>query len=114
MSLPIHDHRLWFNHRDFYMIASNALHRSARVHCKAACGAARGNTVNKGPSMERIPKLLDLATALVMIVGPQECRAQFEWMAARNAGPEPLAGRKARARLVVNPSAEEISDEKAF
>ena len=67
--------------------------------------------MNKGLGMERIPKLLDLATASV--AGPQECRAQFEWMAARNAGPEPLAGRKARARLVVNLSAEEISDEKA-
>ena len=61
--------------------------------------------------MERIPKLLNLATASV--AGPQECRAQFEWMAVRNAGPEHLTGRKARARLVVNPSAEEISDEKA-
>ena len=61
--------------------------------------------------MERIPKLLDPAAASV--AGPQECRAQFEWMAARNAAPEPLTGRKARARLVVNPYAEEISDEKA-
>ena len=67
--------------------------------------------MNKDPGMERIPKLLDLVTASV--AGPQECRAQFEWMAARNAGPEPLTGRKARARLVVNPSVEEISDEKA-
>ena len=67
--------------------------------------------MNKGLVMERIPKLLDLATASV--AGPQEYRAQFEWMAARNAGPEPLAGRKVRARLVVNPSAKEISDEKA-
>ena len=67
--------------------------------------------MNKRLGMERIPKLLDLATASV--AGPQECRAQFEWMAARNAGPELLTGRKARARLVVNPSAEEISDEKA-
>ena len=63
--------------------------------------------------MERIPKLLDLAIASVLIAGPQERRAQFEWMAARNAGPEPLTGRKARGRLVVNPYAEEISDEKA-
>ena len=61
--------------------------------------------------MERIPKLLDLAAASV--AGPQECRAQFEWMAARNAWPEPLAGRKARAGLVVNRSAKEISNEKA-
>ena len=43
--------------------------------------------------MERIPKLLDLATASVMVAGPQEYRAQFEWMAARNAGPEPSTGR---------------------
>jgi len=35
--------------------------------------------------MERIPKLLDLATASVLVAGPQEYRAQFEWMAARNA-----------------------------
>ena len=63
--------------------------------------------------MERIPKLLDPAAASVLVSGLQECRAQFEWMAVRNAGPEPLAGCKARARLVVNPSAEEISDEKA-
>ena len=63
--------------------------------------------------MERIPKLLDLAAALVLVTGPQECRAQFEWMATRNAGPEPIAGRKARARLVVNRSAEEVSNEKA-
>jgi hypothetical protein len=69
--------------------------------------------VNKGLGMERIPKLLALATASVMVAGPQEYRAQFEWMAARNAGPEPSTGRKARARLFVNPSAEEISDEKA-
>ena len=68
--------------------------------------------MNKGLGMERIPKLLDLATASVLVTGPQACRAQFEWMAARNAGPEPLTGRKARARLVVNPYAEEISDEK--
>ena len=68
--------------------------------------------MDKGLGIERIPKLLDLATASVLVAGPQECRAQFEWMAARNAGPEPLAGRKARARLVVNPSAEEISHEK--
>ena len=73
--------------------------------------SSTGNTVNKGLGMERIPKLLDLAAASV--AGPQACRAQFEWMAARNAGPEPLTGRKARARLVVNPYAEEISDEKA-
>ena len=33
------------------------------------------------------------------------------WLLA--APPEPLTGRKARARLVVNPYAEEISDEKA-
>jgi len=81
------------------------------VHCKAARGAARGNAVNKGLVMERIPKLLDLAA--VSVAGPQECRAQFERMAARNAGPEPLTGRRARARFVVNPYAEEISDEKA-
>jgi len=67
--------------------------------------------VDKSLGMQHIPKLLDLATASV--AGPQECRAQFEWMAARNAGPELLTGRKARARLVVNPFAEEISDEKA-
>ena len=73
--------------------------------------SSTGNTVNKGLGMERIPKLLDLAAASV--AGPQECRAQFEWMAARNAGPEPIAGRKARARLVVNRSAEEVSNEKA-
>lgn len=68
---------------------------------------------NEGLGMERIPKLLDLAAASV--AGPQACRAQFEWMAARNAAPEPLTGRKATARgarLVVNPYAEEISDEK--
>ena len=81
------------------------------MHCKAHLRSSTGGTVNKGLGMERIPKLLDLATASV--AGPQECRAQFEWMAARNAGPEPLTGRKARARLVVNPYAEEISDEKA-
>ncbi len=91
------------------MMGSNALHRSARVHCKAARGQHGGT--NKGLVMERIPKLLALATASVAV--PQACRAQFEWMAARNAGPEPLTGRKARARLVVNPSTEEISDEKA-
>ena len=60
--------------------------------------------------MERIPKLLDLATATV--AGLQEYRAQFEWMAARNAGPERSTRREARAKSVVNPSAEEISDEK--
>ena len=69
--------------------------------------------MNKGLGMERIPKLFNRASASVLVPGPQECRAQIEGMAARNAGPEPLAGRKARARLVVNPSAEEISDEKA-
>lgn len=52
---------------------------------------------NEGLGMERIPKLLDLAAASV--AGPQECRAQFEWMAARNAAPEPLTGRKARAQV---------------
>ena len=67
--------------------------------------------MNKGLVMERIPKLLDLATASV--AGPQEYRAQFERMAACNAGPESLTGCKASARLVVNPTAEEISDEKA-
>ena len=72
---------------------------------------ARHGGTNKGLGVERIPKLLDLAAASV--AGPQACRAQFEWMAARNAGPEPLTGRKAKARLVVNPYAEEISDEKA-
>ena len=41
--------------------------------------------MNKGLGMERIPKLLDLATASVLVTGPQACRAQFEWMAARNA-----------------------------
>ena len=61
--------------------------------------------------MERIPKLLDLATASVLVAGPQECRAQFEWSATRNAAPEPLTGGKAKAGLVVNPFAEEISDE---
>jgi hypothetical protein len=35
--------------------------------------------------MERIPKLLDLAAASVLVTGPQEYHAQFEWMAARNA-----------------------------
>jgi len=59
--------------------------------------------------MERIPKLLDLATAAV--VDPQESRAQFEWMVACNAGPELSTGRNTRARIFVNPSAEEISDE---
>ena len=71
----------------------------------------RHGGTNKGLGVERIPKLLDLAAASV--AGPQACRAQFEWMAARNAGPEPLTGRKVRARrarLVVNPYAEEISD----
>lgn len=63
--------------------------------------------------MERIPKLLDLATAPVLVAGPREYRAQFEWTAARNAGPELLTGRKPRAGLVVNPNAKEISDEKA-
>ena len=71
----------------------------------------RHGGTNKGLGVERIPKLLDLAAAPV--AGPQECRAQFEWMAARNAGPEPLTGRKAGARLIVSPYAEEISDEKA-
>ncbi len=69
--------------------------------------------MDKGLGMQHIPKLLDLAVASVLVAGPQECRAQFEWMAARNAGPELLTGRTARARLVVNPFAEEISDEKA-
>jgi len=69
--------------------------------------------VNKGLRMERIPKVLELPNASVLVACLQECRAQFEWMAARSAGPEPLTGREARARLVVNPSAEEISDEKA-
>ena len=62
--------------------------------------------------MERVPNLLDPAPASILVPGPQACRALFEWMAARDAGPESLAGRKARARLVVNHSAEEISDEK--
>ena len=82
------------------------------MHCKAHLRSSTGGTVNKGLVMERIPKLLELATASA--AGTQECRAQFEWMAARNAGPGPLAGRKARARLVVNPAAKEMSDEKAF
>jgi hypothetical protein len=60
--------------------------------------------------MERIPELLDLATAAV--VDLQESRAQFEWMVTCNAGPERSTGGEARAKLVVNPSAEEISDEK--
>jgi hypothetical protein len=63
--------------------------------------------------MERIPKLLDLATASVLVAGPQEYRAQFEWMATRNAWPEHIAGRKAIARLVVNRSVEEVSNEEA-
>jgi hypothetical protein len=83
------------------------------VRCKSAREAARGSKVNEGRGRERIPKPLDLAIALVLGARPQEFRAQFEWMAARNAGPEPFTGRKARAMLFVNPSAEEISHEKA-
>ena len=112
MSLSIDDHRLWFNHPAFHMIASIAMHRRARVHCKAARGAARGNTVNKGLGTELIPELLDLPAAPV--AGSQDCRAQFEWTAARNAGPEPLTRRKARAGLVVNPCLEEVRDEKSY
>jgi len=66
--------------------------------------------VNKRLGMERIPKLLDLPAASV--AGLRDSRAQFEWTAARNTGPEPLTGRKARAGLVVNPCSEEIRDEK--
>ena len=69
--------------------------------------------MDKGLGMERIPKLLDLATASVLVAGPQECRARNSngWLLA--APPEPLTGRKAGASLVVSPYAEEISDEKA-
>ena len=62
-----------------------------------------GDTVNKGLGMERIPKLLDLATASVLVAGPQECRAQFEWMAARNAGPEPLGRTQGESQVSCQP-----------
>ena len=112
--MSIDDHRLWFNHPAFHMIASIAMHRRARVHRKAARGVARGNTVNKGLGMELRPELLDLPAASVLAVGPQDRRVQFEWTAACNAGPEPLTRGKARASLVVNPCLEEVIDEKAY
>ena len=69
--------------------------------------------MNKSLRLERIPKLLDLAAASILVALPQESRAQFEWTATRNAAPDCLTGRKAKAGLDVNPFAEEISDEKA-
>ena len=82
------------------------------MHRKSVRGAAWGNTVSKGLGMELIPELLDLPAASV--AGSKDCRAQFEWTAACNAGPEPLTRREARASLVVNPCLEEVIDEKAY
>src|SRR5665647_3849344 len=57
--MPICDHRPLFLHRTFYMMASNALQRSAWVRCKASYGST---LTQRRLAMK---KLLDRSAAVI-------------------------------------------------